>query len=72
MTSLPPSYDYALDLRETRRALGLTQEQMAGYLGISSNTVARRERGEFGKGLNLQECRLALIGLRAILKPAGR
>jgi transcriptional regulator with XRE-family HTH domain len=71
MSSLPANYDYAKDLRETREALGLRQVEMAEHLGVSSNTLARRERGELGKGLNLIECRLALIGLRQVLGRKG-
>lgn len=33
-------------LKETRAALGLTQKEFGELLGISSNTIARYERGE--------------------------
>jgi transcriptional regulator with XRE-family HTH domain len=33
-------------LRERRKAMGLTQEQLADILGVSPNTIARWERGE--------------------------
>ena len=33
-------------LKETRLALGLTQKDFGELLGISSNTIARYERGE--------------------------
>jgi transcriptional regulator with XRE-family HTH domain len=33
-------------LRACRRALGLTQAELADRLGVSANTVARWERGE--------------------------
>lgn len=72
MSSLPANYDYSKDLRDARAELGLTQVEMAEHLGISSNTLARRERGEVGKGLNLIECRLALIGLRQVVQKARR
>ena len=36
------------DLRRRRRALGLTQVELAEHLGVSPNTVARWERGELG------------------------
>jgi transcriptional regulator with XRE-family HTH domain len=32
-------------LRETRTRLGLSQDQLAKALGVSTNTVARWERG---------------------------
>ena len=34
------------ELRKRREALGMTQEQLAGELGVAANTVARWERGE--------------------------
>ena len=34
------------DVRKVRRRLHLTQEELAERLGVSSNTVARWERGE--------------------------
>lgn len=33
-------------LKQTRQELGLTQKQFGELLGISSNTIARYERGE--------------------------
>lgn len=34
------------ELRKRRKALGLTQEALAGELGVTANTIARWERGE--------------------------
>ncbi len=34
------------ELRARRHRLGLTQAQLAEYLGVATNTVARWERGE--------------------------
>ncbi len=34
------------DIRRIRRAMGLTQSQLAKRLGITSTSVARMERGE--------------------------
>src|SRR5262249_52928163 len=36
----------AAQLKDRRRALGLTQQELASALGVTSNTVARWERGE--------------------------
>ena len=35
-------------LIQARRELGLTQEQVAGKVGLSRNSIARYERGEVG------------------------
>ncbi len=35
----------AMELRARRRALGLTQAELAAALGIAANTIARWERG---------------------------
>jgi transcriptional regulator with XRE-family HTH domain len=37
---------YASELREIRRRLGFTQQEMGTYVGIHSNSIARMERGE--------------------------
>ena len=34
------------EIKERRKSLNLTQEQLAGAFGIAKNTVARWERGE--------------------------
>ena len=34
------------EYREIRQRMGLTQEQLARELGVTSMTVSRRERGE--------------------------
>lgn len=34
------------ELRQRRRAMGLSQESLGRLLGISRNTIARWERGE--------------------------
>jgi len=34
------------EYRHIRRELGLTQAQLAARLGVATNTIARRERGE--------------------------
>jgi DNA-binding transcriptional regulator YiaG len=36
------------ELREIRRRLGLSQTQFAAQLGITSNSLARQERGVLG------------------------
>lgn len=50
------------ELREKRRALRLTQQQLAEALGVEKNTVARWERGEL-RPQSPRMLRLALIGL---------
>jgi transcriptional regulator with XRE-family HTH domain len=36
----------SVELRQTRKTLGLTQAALAERLGVSANTVARWERGK--------------------------
>lgn len=57
--------DYAtfLDcLRQTRRAAGITQEQLAAKIGMTQSTVSKCERGER---------RIDVIELRVICKAIG-
>jgi transcriptional regulator with XRE-family HTH domain len=53
------------DLRTQRKALGLSQRKLAEALGVSTNTVARWERGELRiaqpKMLALALARLATL-----------
>lgn len=51
-------------LRKHRKALGLTQKQMATELGLHSNFLARAERGE----CNVSETVAKLIRLIAATK----
>lgn len=43
---MTPRITTPADLRAARGRLGLTQRQVADYLGVPSNTVSRLERGE--------------------------
>ena len=36
------------EVKQLRRQLGLTQEQLAEVVGVTANSVARWERGELG------------------------
>jgi transcriptional regulator with XRE-family HTH domain len=58
-----------MNIRETREKLKLTQAEIAKYLGVAGNTIARWERGisspEYPEMLEL-----ALLGLRVKLKNA--
>jgi putative transcriptional regulator len=36
------------ELRQIRKGLGLTQQQLAARIGVTSNSLARWERGEVG------------------------
>jgi transcriptional regulator with XRE-family HTH domain len=51
-------------IRDARRALGLTQVELARALGVAPNTVARWERGEVRPGSEPM-VRMALRQLRA-------
>lgn len=51
------------DLRQLRKAAGLTQRQAAERLGVDENTVARWERGE--RGIS----RITELAIRNQLRP---
>lgn len=53
------------ELRRRRKALGLSQVALAELLGVTSTTVARRERGE--QPINT-EAALAMDGLAEKMK----
>jgi predicted ATPase/DNA-binding CsgD family transcriptional regulator/DNA-binding XRE family transcriptional regulator len=55
-----------VELRAERRALGLTQAELARELGVATNTVARWERAEMPIG-NPELVQLALQRLRRLL-----
>ncbi len=48
-----------------REALGLTQEQMAGHLGLHQSTISRFERGE------LPLDKRTLLAAQALLSRSG-
>jgi DNA-binding transcriptional regulator YiaG len=53
------------EVRRIRKALGLTQAQLAEQLGVAENSVARWERGEMG-------IRSTAIRLLRLLVPKGK
>jgi len=57
------------ELRDTRKRLNLTQEDLAVHLGVSTNTVARWERGEHPIPDYLE---LALEGLEVRFARTGK
>lgn len=52
------------ELREKRRALGMTQKQLAERLDVRENTVARWERGE----LTIANPAMLTMALRTLKK----
>lgn len=40
----------AAELKAIRKKLGLTQAALAQLVGVTTNTIARQERGEMGIG----------------------
>lgn len=68
------------ELRSRRKALGLTQNDLASQLEVSANTVARWERDEMGMpgmidlALKSIECKMAqqTDKKRPAKKPAGK
>jgi transcriptional regulator with XRE-family HTH domain len=59
------------ELRLRREGLGFTQAQLAAALGVSSNTIARWERGEMkiDNPRMLSLAMAALVGARAVTTP---
>ncbi len=56
-----------MNIRQTRENLKLTQVELAEYLGVASNTIARWERGDATpESVKLVE--LALFGLEIRLR----
>jgi len=53
------------DLRRLRHRIGLSQSGFAALVGVTSNTVARWERGELGMRATTQR----LLGLIAAQSP---
>ena len=51
----PAGQSWADRLRNSRRSLGLSQERLAGVLGVDESTVARWERGSRRPGAVLLE-----------------
>ena len=63
-------------LVERRKAVGLTQEQLAGQLGVERTTVARWERGEtqplpWMRPRLAQALRVTADGIEQLLAPDG-
>lgn len=58
-------------LRKRRLAMGMTQRDLAGELGVSLNTLARWERGEL-EVQHPQMLSLALDAVRSQWEGAGR
>jgi transcriptional regulator with XRE-family HTH domain len=53
------------ELRRVRRAMGLTQRELADRVGVHPNSIARQERGELG----IKEPLARLIRLLATATP---
>ena len=47
------SKDFSKNLKIIRKTLGLTQEEMAGRLHTTKQTIFRYERGDIAPGLNI-------------------
>ncbi len=55
-------------MRNIRKGLGLTQEELAVLVGVATNSIARQERGEMG----IRESLARLIRLTAQTEAKGR
>ena len=54
-------------MRKIRKGLGLTQQALAALVGVTTNSIARQERGEMG----IRESLARLIRLTAQTKAKG-
>lgn len=54
-----------MDIKKARKALGLTQIQLAAELGLDNGTISRMERG------GLIACKRTTLALEALLNRAG-
>jgi predicted transcriptional regulator len=55
-------------MRKIRTGLGLTQQELAVLVGVTTNSIARQERGEMG----IRESLARLIQLTAQTEAKGR
>lgn len=71
-TALADAQALGVAVRQTRKAHGLTQAELAGLAGTGSRFISELEHGkasvEFGKVLDV----LAVLGLRLLLAGTGR
>ena len=61
-----------MELRRIRRELGLTQAALADLAGVTSNTIARQERGEMGIRESLARLLRLLAAQRAVTGASKR
>jgi transcriptional regulator with XRE-family HTH domain len=54
-----------MDVKKTRKALGLTQAELAAELGLDNSTIFRMEKD------GLKVCRRTQLALEALLTRAG-
>ena len=60
------------ELRQTRKAYGLSQAALAKLMGVSSNTVARWERGEVSINQGLARLAFKVLKLKDKLSTPRR
>lgn len=63
--------DLAAAIRELRRERGMTQEELAGWIGVHRNYIGQLERGEMSTQMERTFDVLSLLGVDVVLTPRG-
>jgi transcriptional regulator with XRE-family HTH domain len=64
--------DLAAAIRELRRERGLTQEELADWVGVHRNYIGQLERGEMSTQVERTFDVLSLLGVDVVLVERGR
>lgn len=63
--------DLAVAMRELRRERGMTQEELAEWIGVHRNYIGQLERGEMSTQIERTFDVLSLLGVDVVLVPRG-
>jgi DNA-binding XRE family transcriptional regulator len=63
--------DLAVAMRELRRERGMTQEELAEWVGVHRNYIGQLERGEMSTQIERTFDVLSLLGVDVVLVPRG-
>ena len=63
--------DLAVAMRELRRERGMTQGELAEWIGVHRNYIGQLERGEMSTQIERTFDVLSLLGVDVVLVPRG-